>query len=466
MYRIELAPGEEALFRNIDELAKAIHSGVVGSHSRIWHGATNKWLPIDFHPHYKIAKDRPVAPATKPAAHAPVVPAPAPLPHSVFAPPAATAAPAPAVTLAPAPAPIPAPAPAAPSAPIAAAPPAPVPPTAAQPVKAPAQSVRTRELMFIELDPEPANAAPTPAQVSALLFPEPPPVEKATPKHIEALVAMARRVPVSSVEEPAEITIDISRPASRFSRRTVGAAAASLFVVVGIAGALMARRAPASTRGSEIPVASTSLAATPASSFELEASRPSAAPITLAPQRNAPAEPSAKAAADSAKPIIPAAPTLANSRAQLAIAESSLRDVSGEAESELEAKLRASGLGNLFAPGRLVPEQIGSARVAVAGAANFVRAYRVRVGDRETAEDRRVADALLADMTALLGTLGDNAGTYEVSGGAITFTDQDVAREYAAVRRRLAGRLASGSGSTVAATILRVLGRTAPPELM
>ena len=34
MYRIELAPGEEALFRNMDELAKGIHSGVIGPHAR------------------------------------------------------------------------------------------------------------------------------------------------------------------------------------------------------------------------------------------------------------------------------------------------------------------------------------------------------------------------------------------------------------------------------------------------
>jgi len=449
MYRIELAPGEEALFRNIDELAKAIHSGVVGSHSRIWHAATNKWLPIDFHPHYKIARERPVAPAAKPspAAPAPGGHAPAAVPQPVFMPPAAAVTPPVAAT----------PSLRAQTVPVPAAP---------QPVKAPAQSVRTRELLFIELDPEPAKSAPTPAQVSALLFPEPAPVENGTPKHIEALVAMASTLPASPPEEPTEITIDISRPASRFSRRTIGAAAAGLFVVAGIGGALMARRAPTASTSTEIPVASTSLAATPTSSFDLEAAKPSASPLTVTPLRTMPAQAAAKPAADSAKPIIPAAPTLATSRAQLAIAESSLRDVSGDADSELEAKLRASGLGNLFASSRLTPEQVGAARVAVAGAANFVRAYRVRVGDRESAEDRRAADALLADMSALLGTLGDNAGTYEVSGGAITFTDPDVAREYNAARRRLAGRLASDSGSNVAATILRVLGRTKPPELM
>jgi hypothetical protein len=55
MYRIELSPGEETAFRSIEELAVAIRRGVVGPRARIWHNATGKWLPIQFHPHYKIA---------------------------------------------------------------------------------------------------------------------------------------------------------------------------------------------------------------------------------------------------------------------------------------------------------------------------------------------------------------------------------------------------------------------------
>jgi hypothetical protein len=55
MYRIELSPGEETAFRSIEELAVAIKRGVVTSRARIWHNASAKWLPIEFHPHYKIA---------------------------------------------------------------------------------------------------------------------------------------------------------------------------------------------------------------------------------------------------------------------------------------------------------------------------------------------------------------------------------------------------------------------------
>lgn len=63
MYRIELSPGEETAFRSIEELAVAIRRKVVTSHARIYHNATSRWLPIQFHPHYKIALTMPLTPA-------------------------------------------------------------------------------------------------------------------------------------------------------------------------------------------------------------------------------------------------------------------------------------------------------------------------------------------------------------------------------------------------------------------
>jgi hypothetical protein len=61
MYRIEVAPGEEAVFRTIEELAVAIRNGVVTPRARIYHHASQKWLPIGLHPHYKKALDMPAA---------------------------------------------------------------------------------------------------------------------------------------------------------------------------------------------------------------------------------------------------------------------------------------------------------------------------------------------------------------------------------------------------------------------
>lgn len=57
MYRIEVASGEETVFRTVDELATGIRNGLITPRSRIYHQASQKWLPIEFHPHYKKALD-------------------------------------------------------------------------------------------------------------------------------------------------------------------------------------------------------------------------------------------------------------------------------------------------------------------------------------------------------------------------------------------------------------------------
>jgi len=59
MYRIEVKPGEENIFRTIEELATAIRNGLVTPRARIFHNASQKWLPIEFHPHYKKALQLP-----------------------------------------------------------------------------------------------------------------------------------------------------------------------------------------------------------------------------------------------------------------------------------------------------------------------------------------------------------------------------------------------------------------------
>ena len=59
MYRIELAPGEVTVFRTIEELATGVRNGVITTRARIFHNATQKWLPIEFHPHYKLALELP-----------------------------------------------------------------------------------------------------------------------------------------------------------------------------------------------------------------------------------------------------------------------------------------------------------------------------------------------------------------------------------------------------------------------
>lgn len=68
MYRIELAPGEETVFRTFEELATGVRNGFITPRARIYHAASQKWLPIEFHPHYKRALENPASAAsTNPA---------------------------------------------------------------------------------------------------------------------------------------------------------------------------------------------------------------------------------------------------------------------------------------------------------------------------------------------------------------------------------------------------------------
>jgi len=87
MYRIELSRGEESVFRTVEELATAIRNGLVTPRARIYHSASQKWLPIEFHPHYKKALDLPPQKAIEVStgstgrnivATPPVLPSPAP----------------------------------------------------------------------------------------------------------------------------------------------------------------------------------------------------------------------------------------------------------------------------------------------------------------------------------------------------------------------------------------------------
>jgi hypothetical protein len=88
MYRIELSPGEETVFRTIEELAIGVRNGVISPRARIYHHASEKWLPIEFHPHYKKAIES-LASKTPPTSMARTVPVgagSAPLPAPILAP--------------------------------------------------------------------------------------------------------------------------------------------------------------------------------------------------------------------------------------------------------------------------------------------------------------------------------------------------------------------------------------------
>jgi hypothetical protein len=464
MYRIELRPGQEASYQSFDEFAAAVHSGTVSAAARVWHGASSKWLPITVHPHYKRALA------------APAKPAPAPVPVAQ-----------------------------APQTPQAVEPPA---------VKPEAKSeAKPGDLEFLEV---PDLLPHAPRAVSGSLFGPP----AAPPKHIEALVAAAGNAPAPepATESAEEILIDISRPRRAWlNKRTAGIAAG--VVVVASAVAVIMTHTPSSQQARETAdstptVSSTSLAATPSSSFEViappdtssaVAPGPSAAPaqgympMPVIPDGPAATQP---AAVSTSTRVLPAAPRVGTlnagavtatgtSAAALASRYNAAHDA---AEASLENRLRASGITALFSDSRLASGSVSDTRLAVSGIANFIRSYRsqansIEAAYRDTAgqfsgdwsdseaagwykgmtrgesqAEARAADQLLTDISSLLGVLEEQAGAYTLAGGKISFRDAGATLRYGTLRRRVADRLASAdSSSAVVSSLRKVIGVARPP---
>jgi hypothetical protein len=476
MYRIELRPGQEASYQSFDEFAAAVQSGTVSADARVWHGASSKWLPITVHPHYKRALA------------APARPAPAPAPAHVAA---APAEPAPVA-----------------QAPVEAAPVAQVP--VATPPAEPAP--KSGELEFLEVPDLLPHAQ---RAVSGSLFGPP----AAPPKHIEALVAAAGNAPapVVSAEPTEEILIDISRPRSSWlNRRTAGIAAG--VVIVASAVTVIMTHTPSPREANEAAdststVSSTSLAATPSSSFEViapadttagaaeQAPDPSQAYMPMPVIPDGPAATST-AVESTATRLLPAAPRLGNLKAGAGSATSTsaaalasrYNAAHDAAEASLEGRLRASGITALFSDSRLASGSVSDTRIAVSGIANFIRSYRaqasaIEAAYRDTAGElsagwsdseaagwykgmtrgesqakARAADQLLTDISSLLGVLEEQAGAYSLAGGKITFRDAGATLRYGTLRRRVTDRLdSSDSISAVVRSLRETIGAARPP---
>jgi hypothetical protein len=342
-----------------------------------------------------------------------------------------------------------------------------------------------------------------------------------TPRHIEAIVAAA--APLSTQEPHAapehEILIDISRrrllpsfklPTIRL-RHIYAAAGLALVAAAGLM--LSGKEKPATADSTEPPqpVASTSLAATPTASYN----QPIVGPSTP-DHRSLDVLPSgymqvsdemmpAPARVDSGRPVVPSAPRMSRVQAITsaplgsepdAMTPSALaaryRAAYDDAARALESQLRSAGLSNLFAGSRLTVDNLGSLRVAIAGASNFLRGYRARdeqldatyrdsamqqndkwskaesaawakaatLGESEASATR--ADRLLADMSAMLGVLEAEGGSYQISGGTVEFQSTSAAMEYEALRGKVVATLAKADTPMLAA-LKRVLGSTLPP---
>lgn len=57
MYRIRLSSGQEQTYRSIQELTAGVQRGEVTAEAEIYHQRSERWLPIESHPHYKMAAE-------------------------------------------------------------------------------------------------------------------------------------------------------------------------------------------------------------------------------------------------------------------------------------------------------------------------------------------------------------------------------------------------------------------------
>lgn len=174
-----------------------------------------------------------------------------------------------------------------------------------------------------------------------------------------------------------------------------------------------------------------------------------------------------------------------------------------DAQSRLQSGLRVSRLNQLFSPARMTPNGgVTETRMAIAGAANFIRVYRQQreAIDREfqdsfvvmtrenklsSSEIRRwyakvtpkevpalatLTSAILTGMDSLLGVLDAQAGAYQVEKNAIRFEDPSAARAYGELRDEIAkavdvAKAAGGSDSTGPMVyLLEAIGSTRLPK--
>ena len=55
MLRVQLATGEEAVFRDLQEFERAVRQRIVTEGAKIFHARTGQWLPVQNHPAYRAA---------------------------------------------------------------------------------------------------------------------------------------------------------------------------------------------------------------------------------------------------------------------------------------------------------------------------------------------------------------------------------------------------------------------------
>jgi hypothetical protein len=264
-------------------------------------------------------------------------------------------------------------------------------------------------------------------------------------------------------------------------RRSMALSITGLLLVLGIQVAFSGPRPPwssAAMAASARPVARPAVAATPLSAPQV---------VSLASTSGAseaPVEADPPAAPQPAVTPLPKAPRLRVKNLGAAVAMVDAKADAGSldgllagytaaydsARTRLETGMRVARLNQLFAPSRLMPNGgLTETRLALAGAANFIRVYR----QQEAAIERQYQDSFsvlarshkwspqttrrwysrpplkeptamvalsasfLATVDSVLGVLDDQAGAYYFTEAGIRFEDVVANRRYGELRRHL-----------------------------
>jgi hypothetical protein len=174
-----------------------------------------------------------------------------------------------------------------------------------------------------------------------------------------------------------------------------------------------------------------------------------------------------------------------------------------EAQARLESGLRVARLNQLFSPARLTPTGgVAETRIAIAGAANFIRLYRqqremidrqyqdsfvvmsrenklsaseirqwyAKVTPKEIPAVTTLSSTILSGMDSLLGVLDAQAGAYRIDKGTIHFEQPAASRTYSALRQEItkavdSARATSATDSTgPMGYLLEAIGSTRLPK--
>jgi hypothetical protein len=517
MYRIEFEPGDIGVFRSVEEIATAIKSGAITSRSRIYHQATDKWLPIEFHPHYKRALEiiTSGAAASTPAAPAPTTATVTP------------SGPRPAIRLDAEEEPVAEPV----AEPIAEPEPEPIARLEPEPEPVPSEAAEPEPMArFIPLDPldPPDEIYPEPAAAEPVVEPRPivrprlrmqlsgKPRRSFVVAFSAIAIAFATQMGLSSVAIPQRLELGIRslpflRPGVRTATESVLPAltdrtshAAVVAKPTTTPAAAHAARDLEAQASPSFGASSAFTAAAPPGTNPASASAPRPAPARADENDSIPALAPAPSGIVIGAPVLSIGKPAAATSARLTPAGlvSRYQAAYAAARAELETGFRTAGFANLFAPERLAsPPGVRAARLSAGTASAYVAKYRRRETDIEAAyadsfavlskqlnwsadarrawdnhqslqekpEVAKLSSFLLEQIDSLYGVLAAQEGAYQLKDGAITFQDANAAHAYAELRPWLDRHahqwadIASGTPTT-AARVLRAIGATKLPE--